>query len=72
MLANPSTPRWKLRAMMAAEYPFLARAADASGMKQRFYNGVGHLDQEVGIELWRAVECAGICVPGILRQVNTT
>ena len=71
MHQHPSRPLWRVRAEMAAEYPHLAQAADASDMKARFYGGVAHGDQEIGIEFSSAVICAGIAVPGILEPVKT-
>ena len=64
--ANPSRPLWQLRAEVCACWPWLHRAAAAGDMAERFTAGTAHGDQEIGLELHAAIQCAAICAPGIL------
>ena len=69
MKKNPSLSRWIVQGELVKAYPYLCLAAEEGDPEARFHYGVKH-GAEMDLELYASMQCADICVPGILEPAK--
>jgi len=70
MQKNPSLSSWIVQGELVKAFPYLCLAAEADDPEARFHYGVKH-GAEMALELYASMQCADVCVPGILAPVKT-